>query len=155
MTGQENLKRHSEVHSKKSNEPALKCSHCSKTFSRQDLRLRHVRRKHPQLAFSSAGEPSGRTRSVGPSQAVPDHASTSDVSDNGASPHRAAYSGNTGQETRPAEFDIGRVWDVAMPQELSITLGASHPVRLVTDVSRARRFLGICSAIARYDGRGC
>ncbi|OJJ95636.1 hypothetical protein ASPACDRAFT_1907244 [Aspergillus aculeatus ATCC 16872] len=48
FTRHENLKRHAALHSRSSDEVSLACGHCSATFSRPDLRHRHMKRKHPE-----------------------------------------------------------------------------------------------------------
>jgi Fungal specific transcription factor domain len=48
FTRHENLKRHAAVHSHLDHEAALSCDLCQVTFSRPDLRLRHMKRKHPE-----------------------------------------------------------------------------------------------------------
>lgn len=47
FTRHENLKRHAALHSKSQDEASLSCDVCHATFSRPDLRLRHLKRKHP------------------------------------------------------------------------------------------------------------
>ncbi|CAO2654424.1 Nn.00g111570.m01.CDS01 [Neocucurbitaria sp. VM-36] len=47
FTRHENLKRHAAVHSRSQDEASLSCDVCHATFSRPDLRLRHLKRKHP------------------------------------------------------------------------------------------------------------
>ncbi|EPE08230.1 early growth response protein 1 (egr-1) [Ophiostoma piceae UAMH 11346] len=46
FTRHENLKRHAALHTRPGKEGGLPCSLCSATFSRPDLRNRHIRRKH-------------------------------------------------------------------------------------------------------------
>ncbi|RDW65900.1 uncharacterized protein DSM5745_09639 [Aspergillus mulundensis] len=48
FTRHENLKRHALLHTRSHDEPQLPCSFCSATFSRPDLRNRHMKRKHPE-----------------------------------------------------------------------------------------------------------
>ncbi|KAL4908307.1 hypothetical protein BDW74DRAFT_188421 [Aspergillus multicolor] len=48
FTRHENLKRHTLLHSRSHDEPQLPCNFCSATFSRPDLRNRHMKRKHPE-----------------------------------------------------------------------------------------------------------
>lgn len=80
FTRHENLKRHAAVHSRSQDETALACDVCHATFSRPDLRLRHLKRKHPEHheprpskrhATSTAGErrPQG---AASPSASPPD-----------------------------------------------------------------------------------
>ncbi|KAF1945612.1 hypothetical protein EJ02DRAFT_34412 [Clathrospora elynae] len=47
FTRHENLKRHSAVHSRSQDVTSLSCDICNATFSRADLRVRHLKRKHP------------------------------------------------------------------------------------------------------------
>ncbi|KAF2014507.1 hypothetical protein BU24DRAFT_433836 [Aaosphaeria arxii CBS 175.79] len=47
FTRHENLKRHAAVHSSSQDDASLSCHICNATFSRPDLRLRHLKRKHP------------------------------------------------------------------------------------------------------------
>lgn len=46
FTRHENLKRHAALHSRSQVEAALPCEFCQTTFSRPDLRRRHIKRKH-------------------------------------------------------------------------------------------------------------
>jgi hypothetical protein len=46
FTRQENLKRHSTLHSRTQDNASLSCQFCHATFSRSDLRHRHMKRKH-------------------------------------------------------------------------------------------------------------
>jgi hypothetical protein len=48
FTRHENLKRHSALHSRSQAEASLPCAFCHATFSRPDLRSRHMKRKHPE-----------------------------------------------------------------------------------------------------------
>lgn len=48
FTRHENLKRHAVLHISPQNEASLTCDLCTATFSRSDLRRRHVKRKHPE-----------------------------------------------------------------------------------------------------------
>ncbi|KAG0155744.1 hypothetical protein PDIDSM_2917 [Penicillium digitatum] len=48
FTRHENLKRHSTLHSRSQAEASLPCDFCHATFSRPDLRSRHMKRKHPE-----------------------------------------------------------------------------------------------------------
>ncbi|KAF2123073.1 fungal-specific transcription factor domain-containing protein [Lophiotrema nucula] len=50
FTRHENLKRHAALHTREPGGAALICDFCNATFSRPDLRLRHVKRKHPERA---------------------------------------------------------------------------------------------------------
>ena len=48
FTRHENLKRHAALHARSEHETSLTCEFCPATFSRSDLRQRHVKRKHPE-----------------------------------------------------------------------------------------------------------
>ncbi|KAF7539279.1 hypothetical protein G7054_g2269 [Neopestalotiopsis clavispora] len=48
FTRHENLKRHAALHSRPQGQALLSCELCDATFSRQDLRSRHMKRKHPE-----------------------------------------------------------------------------------------------------------
>ncbi|RJE20496.1 hypothetical protein PHISCL_07166 [Aspergillus sclerotialis] len=47
FTRHENLKRHAALHSRSQEEASLPCDFCQASFSRPDLRHRHMKRKHP------------------------------------------------------------------------------------------------------------
>ena len=47
FTRRENLKRHASLHTGVRKNAQLSCQYCDGTFSRQDLRQRHMQRKHP------------------------------------------------------------------------------------------------------------
>lgn len=48
FTRHENLKRHAALHTGSREKPSFPCDFCPITFSRRDLRHRHLRRKHPE-----------------------------------------------------------------------------------------------------------
>ncbi|KAL2829544.1 fungal-specific transcription factor domain-containing protein [Aspergillus cavernicola] len=48
FTRHENLKRHALLHTRSHDHAALPCDFCQATFSRADLRRRHMKRKHPE-----------------------------------------------------------------------------------------------------------
>ncbi|KAL7424527.1 hypothetical protein Q5752_000211 [Cryptotrichosporon argae] len=48
FTRHENLKRHALLHSSTQQARSFPCDHCSATFSRLDLRRRHLKNKHPE-----------------------------------------------------------------------------------------------------------
>ena len=48
FTRHENLKRHAALHARSQHETSLACEFCPATFSRSDLRQRHIKRKHPE-----------------------------------------------------------------------------------------------------------
>lgn len=48
FTRHENLKRHAALHSRSKEEASLPCEFCQVTFSRPDLRQRHMKKKHPE-----------------------------------------------------------------------------------------------------------
>lgn len=81
FTRQENLKRHAALHSRSSQDAALQCKFCSCTFSRADLRHRHIKRKHPEQ-HSQIQTTRTRTSTKGHSPTAPvDADSTSQPSD--------------------------------------------------------------------------
>lgn len=55
FTRHENLKRHAALHSQSSNTPSLQCTFCDITFSRSDLRRRHIQRKHLDARLDARG----------------------------------------------------------------------------------------------------
>lgn len=56
FTRHENLKRHATLHTKSRNGTSLSCDICNATFSRADLRLRHMQRKHPEAECSQSAK---------------------------------------------------------------------------------------------------
>lgn len=60
FTRHENLKRHSALHSRTQNEGLLSCDFCDVTFSRSDLRHRHMKKKHPEHGQKRATKRSRR-----------------------------------------------------------------------------------------------
>lgn len=48
FTRHENLKRHAAVHTRSADKTSFPCEFCQVTFSRLDLRHRHIKRKHPE-----------------------------------------------------------------------------------------------------------
>ncbi|KAI1120711.1 fungal-specific transcription factor domain-containing protein [Nemania abortiva] len=57
FTRHENLKRHAALHSQSRSRSLLRCEFCTANFSRNDLRSRHVQRKHPEHAGKSITRP--------------------------------------------------------------------------------------------------
>lgn len=49
FTRHENLKRHAALHARSQDKTSFACDYCPTTFSRRDLRNRHVKRKHPRV----------------------------------------------------------------------------------------------------------
>ncbi|KAL4976710.1 fungal-specific transcription factor domain-containing protein [Aspergillus desertorum] len=64
FTRHENLKRHALLHTRSRDEPQLPCDFCAATFSRPDLRKRHVKRKHPEHEARRAKKRSLRGKSA-------------------------------------------------------------------------------------------
>lgn len=78
FTRHENLKRHATLHSRSSSQTSLPCPICQVTFSRSDLRRRHIRRKHPeQEPKSSIERPRCDERTAMEEDSHPDEVSTS------------------------------------------------------------------------------
>ncbi|KAK0125380.1 hypothetical protein ONS95_000600 [Cadophora gregata] len=79
FTRYENLKRHATVHSRSGSEASLPCGYCQTTFSRRDLRSRHIKKKHPEQLERRAGNcrdedsfrDNSRLQESGPSSALP------------------------------------------------------------------------------------
>ncbi|PMD30586.1 hypothetical protein L207DRAFT_520083 [Hyaloscypha variabilis F] len=65
FTRHENLKRHAGVHSRSGGEASLPCDYCQTTFSRRDLRFRHMKRKHPEQLERRAASGRAEDRTVG------------------------------------------------------------------------------------------
>ncbi|KAJ4301347.1 hypothetical protein N0V90_003439 [Kalmusia sp. IMI 367209] len=74
FTRHENLKRHTALHTR-SPDTSLSCDLCNATFSRPDLRVRHMKRQHPEvdeqrrrnLSVTSSGSSRKRARGNSPS----------------------------------------------------------------------------------------
>ncbi|TGJ88334.1 hypothetical protein E0Z10_g428 [Xylaria hypoxylon] len=62
FTRHENLKRHAALHSQSRGRSLLQCEFCAATFSRGDLRNRHVQRKHPEHAGKLMTRPKPQRR---------------------------------------------------------------------------------------------
>lgn len=60
FTRHENLKRHAVLHNRSPKEASLPCDFCPTTFSRLDLRRRHMKRKHPEHEERKSRDSSGR-----------------------------------------------------------------------------------------------
>ncbi|KAJ2995592.1 hypothetical protein NUW58_g1233 [Xylaria curta] len=65
FTRHENLKRHAALHSQSRGRSLLRCEFCTATFSRSDLRNRHVQRKHPEHAEKPITRPRPQKRPDG------------------------------------------------------------------------------------------
>lgn len=71
FTRHENLKRHAALHNRSPKDTSLPCDFCPTTFSRLDLRRRHMKRKHPEQEGRRTGKPrrdSGGQRDSQPRQ---------------------------------------------------------------------------------------
>ncbi|KAL3455392.1 fungal-specific transcription factor domain-containing protein [Aspergillus heterothallicus] len=70
FTRHENLKRHALLHTRSQGEGALPCDFCEATFSRPDLRHRHMKRKHPEQETRRANKKTRRspTKSASPAE---------------------------------------------------------------------------------------
>lgn len=64
FTRHENLKRHAALHSRSHKEASLSCDICDVTFSRSDLRHRHMKKKHPEQELRRATKRPRRHPSV-------------------------------------------------------------------------------------------
>ncbi|KAF2970476.1 hypothetical protein GQX73_g3094 [Xylaria multiplex] len=84
FTRHENLKRHALLHSQSQGRSVLRCEFCAATFSRGDLRNRHVHRKHPEHAGKLMTRPKPQRRLDAPC---------------------AGLSGEDGEEVGSAVFD--------------------------------------------------
>ncbi|KAI0532253.1 fungal-specific transcription factor domain-containing protein [Xylaria digitata] len=84
FTRHENLKRHAALHSQSQGRSVLRCEFCATTFSRGDLRNRHVHRKHPEHAGKLMTRPKSQRRPNAPC---------------------AGLSGEDGEEVGSAVFD--------------------------------------------------
>lgn len=83
FTRHENLNRHAAIHTRSGAEASIPCEFCQTTFSRRDLRFRHMKRKHPEqleLRNNSGREGNrGITRSPKDSSTLQDTASFSAI----------------------------------------------------------------------------
>ena len=152
MTGQENLRRHSSLHkASASKEATLKCLHCVKTFSRPDLRLRHLRRKHPDLLDAQIRLRS--TTGSHSSSALGERASTSpsrSSSVNHTSEIEPASRPLQATTTEPNELDLGNesllldlndFWDSGLLQNHTIVHGTSlRVVDYLAYMRQSRRY---------------
>lgn len=75
FTRHENLKRHAALHTRSENEASLPCPICQTTFSRPDLRSRHMKRKHPDVEEQRANTKTRRRREERTSTSPPSSAS--------------------------------------------------------------------------------
>ncbi|KAJ4992574.1 early growth response protein 1 (egr-1) [Stagonosporopsis vannaccii] len=100
FTRHENLKRHAALHAPSQDEASLTCDFCSATFSRSDLRRRHVKRKHPE---HQANRPRKRQTLQ---------------SDRSPSGSRADLQTNLSFVTpeEQGDFDVNGVWQTALLQ---------------------------------------
>ncbi|KAH9864596.1 hypothetical protein J1614_010531 [Plenodomus biglobosus] len=119
FTRHENLKRHAVVHSRTQGESSLSCEICHTTFSRPDLRLRHVKRKHPRQ-FDRWSNRSHRT-AVSIDERRPQRASPS------TSPTDSRHETNLKDVDDEVAVDVsGVAWPSSSPRELSWQEEVSH-----------------------------
>ncbi|KAF9740931.1 hypothetical protein PMIN06_005930 [Paraphaeosphaeria minitans] len=103
FTRHENLKRHATLHARSPNS-SLSCDLCNATFSRPDLRVRHMKRQHPEedeqrrrkLSVASSSSSRKRARAYSPTL------SPSEISD--------------GSVVQPADHQAGA--DTVLPSEV-------------------------------------
>ena len=122
-TLQENLKRHTVLHSQSHADTSFPCDFCSTTFARQDLRWRHIKYKHPEVAAESVGPTSTRSRRTRPTRpARSSSTSTSPLTPTGQQSDPQAEFSSAYQLDSQAEsssttgdFDMGiDGWDFAL-----------------------------------------
>ncbi|KAJ5165355.1 uncharacterized protein N7500_007185 [Penicillium coprophilum] len=118
FTRHENLKRHSTLHSRSQAEASLPCDFCHATFSRPDLRNRHMKRKHPEHEQHRVTKKT--QRQPAPRQDRP-HSSASPTAisptrSHGGLPSPGSVHSSPGEETR---FDNDAIWRPVMryPQQ--------------------------------------
>ncbi|CAI7661446.1 unnamed protein product [Penicillium glandicola] len=128
FTRHENLKRHSTLHSRSQAEASLPCDFCHATFSRPDLRNRHMKRKHPEqeqhrVTKRVQRQPAPRQdrlhSSVSPTAVSP-------TGSNGGVPSPGSVHSSPGEETR---FDGDAIWRPVMryqPQQFD----RGHPTEI-------------------------
>jgi len=122
FTRHENLKRHSELHTRPKGDTSFACRLCRTTFSRRDLRDRHVKRKHPDQEEERPAKVARRDTVISVGQArkesVPKPPSTREPS----TPPVAEQN-----DIIPREWDTGAYldigtesWDIGLPHVSSI-----------------------------------
>ncbi|KAH7094425.1 fungal-specific transcription factor domain-containing protein [Paraphoma chrysanthemicola] len=102
FTRHENLKRHATLHAKSRNEASLSCDICHATFSRADLRLRHLKRKHPEVPCSK-----GTKRKRTASDSVAGHRTESTPSKSPPVTRHDTYTQSSGDEEDLRRDDNG------------------------------------------------
>jgi hypothetical protein len=131
FTRHENLKRHSDLHTRAKGDSSLACRLCRVTFSRRDLLDRHVKRKHPDQEEGRRAKVARRDTmtSVGYSR------KRGSPKDNYArQPSRSpeADQGHLLPQVWDADayLDLGHAsWDMDAPFELSVLDDISGPVQ--------------------------
>lgn len=120
FTRHENLKRHAALHAPSQDEASLTCDFCSATFSRSDLRRRHVKRKHPE---HQANRPRKR-------QALHDDRSSR------VSPPDLRQNLPFVTPEEQGDFDVNRVWETALHyDQQQLNSGPHHTVALNDDLA--------------------
>ncbi|KAJ5147097.1 hypothetical protein N7476_001376 [Penicillium atrosanguineum] len=127
FTRHENLKRHAALHSRSQKDASLPCEFCHATFSRPDLRHRHMKRKHPEYEQKRSKrlqcDPAHpRLHSVSPAES-PDSIS-SPRSGNANVPDQA-FSDMQIQPSAIELMGVGRILQDATGLERSLLLGTS------------------------------
>ena len=126
FTRHENLKRHSTLHSRSQAEASLPCDFCHATFSRPDLRNRHMKRKHPEheqhrVTKRTQRQPAPRqdrlNSSVSPTAVSP-------TGSNGGLPSPGSVHSSPGEETT---FDSDAVWRPVMRYQQQQQFDRGHP----------------------------
>lgn len=115
FTRHENLKRHAAVHSRSGGEASIPCEFCQTTFSRRDLRFRHMKRKHPeQLELQNT---SGREKNRGTSRNPKDSLALQDTESFSAIPSDISFILQPHNSVNGIQGDIGNwVSQLDVPQ---------------------------------------
>ncbi|KAJ5082141.1 hypothetical protein N7532_011184 [Penicillium argentinense] len=121
FTRHENLKRHFALHNRSQNEASLPCDFCHATFSRPDLRNRHMKRKHPDQQHSEVTKTQADTQThrarVGQRESPQDNSASLSPgnSENGLPSHHSGEEGDLNMDNMD-----GGIWAPTVRYERSL-----------------------------------
>lgn len=130
FTRHENLKRHSDLHTRPRGDPSFACNLCRTTFSRRDLRDRHLKRKHPDQEHGRPAKVARRDTVISVDQARRRSpiGPPQEVRPSSASPSTGRRHVPVQEWNSDAYLDMDNAsWDIQIPSD-PLTMNNGHTV---------------------------
>ena len=133
FTRHENLKRHAALHSRSENQSSLPCTICETTFSRPDLRSRHMKRKHPGFEEQRVNTKCGRRRDGIPSASPPDSTAVTTTPQDECTMNQPLYQPHLLESSLLSFLNSDQQFDIPVPELSPFSIAQSTPERSLTD----------------------